>query len=54
MADRSYTLLSASLADAVAWFPVTNITAAATNRNISIKKTTIGSQFYRVVTPAIP
>ncbi len=54
MADRSYTLLSASVADAVVWFPVTNITAVASNRTISVVKPATGSQFYRVVTPASP
>jgi hypothetical protein len=54
MADRSYTLLSASVADAVVWFPVTNIMAVASNRTISVIKPATGSQFYRVVTPASP
>jgi len=54
MADRSYTLLSAPVADAVIWFPVTNLTAVASNRIISISQPAVGSQFYRVVTPAGP
>ena len=52
MAGRSYTLLGTLFLNDPAWFTVTNLTAAATNRVIQINPIVTGSQFYRVVTPA--
>jgi hypothetical protein len=54
MAGRSYTLLSAPVTDASIWFPVTNVTATATQRTVRIGQTATGSTFYRLVTPMRP
>lgn len=51
MADRTYSVLAASTADAEIWFPVANISTAPTNRVISINQPISETRFFRIIAP---
>ncbi|HWQ90076.1 MAG TPA: lamin tail domain-containing protein, partial [Clostridia bacterium] len=50
--ERSYTILTAPVPDAAIWFGVTNVSAAATNRLITVPQPAEAAAFYRLITPA--
>ncbi len=55
VANRSYTLLRASSADAAVWLKAADVPAAPTNRLCTLDQAVTDSHaFYRLVTPAIP
>jgi hypothetical protein len=50
-ANRTYSVVGASAVDAEIWFNVANITAAPTNRIISVNQPVSETQFFRLVAP---
>lgn len=51
MANRTYSILAASAVDAEIWFNVANISAAPTNRVVSVNQPVGETTFFRLVAP---
>ncbi len=54
VSNRTYTILSAPTPDAEIWFKAADVSAAATNRIVTLDQSTTDSAFYRIVTPVQP
>lgn len=54
VANRSYSILSATTPDSPVWITVTNIPAGLDNHTATIEQSTAASRFYRLRTPALP